>query len=140
MFILNSHGASGKSQSERPAPSSAWSSPTKMPCMRSWRRVVTAGSPGLSGSFSVTRPNAGPYWSNSSSAAVPRTDASIIGARRSNTSATAPTSSGSVESTVAATLSWRTKRLSRASSEWWIKRFMGTSTRVAAGARRTRKV
>src|SRR4029453_3239829 len=50
MFILNSHGASGKSQSERPAPSSAWSSPTKMPCMRSWRGVCTAGSLGVSGS------------------------------------------------------------------------------------------
>src|SRR5262245_60904247 len=122
MFILNSHGASGKSQSERPAPSSACSSPTKMPCMRSWRRVFDAASFARSGSFSTVSPKPGPYASNSGSAAVPLTDASIAGVNCSKTRTTASTSSGICDSTVAWALSWRTKRLSRASSEWWMKR------------------
>src|SRR5262245_52889816 len=48
----------------------------------------------------------------------------MIGVSRSNISTTLSTSSGSVDSTVAAMLSWRMNRLSRANSWWAMKRFM----------------
>src|SRR5271167_4840740 len=43
MSSWNSHGASGKSYSVRPAASIAWNSPPQMPCMRDFRKSSSYG-------------------------------------------------------------------------------------------------